>query len=227
MAIYFPKSKFVDSSEASLAAGFAVTAEGQPMMNVPGVGLRPADASVTTGIFAGFAVCNQSAAALPILYATKVEEFNWTTGALVFELGQVPITGQIAAYADGVALTSPTVVGKKATITGVTNPATIKFVYKFEPTVAQQVSMQGNVAPSGAAGALYDQTGLVKRGTIYTDQFDATVDWSKVATVQFDDNGLLTGAATIEVGADVLPGAYVVSLPTTSVPFLGIEFSAA
>lgn len=227
MAIYFPKTRFTDSAEVALAAGASVTSEGQPMMNVPGSGIQPADATVTTGTFAGFAVCNQSAAALPMLYATKVEEFEASASALTFELSQTPVTGQVAAYANGVKLATPTVSGKMVTVAGVVATVNLRIVYKFEPTVAQQIAMQGSVAPSGAAGALFGQTGLAKRGVIYTDHFDATIDWAKVATVQYDTNGLLTGVATVEVGADVLPGAYVVGIPSASTPFLGLAFSAA
>lgn len=229
MAIYFPASKITDSDEAKLAAGFAITAEGQPLMNVPGQGLQPADADVTTGIFAGFALCNQSAAALPMTYAVKVEEFIAAAATAVMNTQFASVSGQIGITMNGAAVASGdiTVSGTQVTVANATVGAKLVVTYKFMPTAAQQIAMQGNIAPSGVAGALFGQTGRAKRGVIYTDQYDASINWGAVATVKFNGAGLLTGVPTIATGADVLPGAYVVHVPTATQPFLGIEFSAA
>ena len=76
--IYLPFTKIVDSSEANVAAGAVITAEGQALVRAvgaPASGVQQSMAASATELFAGFAIAGVSAAPFQALYATKVEEF--------------------------------------------------------------------------------------------------------------------------------------------------------
>jgi hypothetical protein len=109
-------------------------------------------------------------------------------------------------------------------VTTLTAGNNVTVTYKYALTVVQARALQGDVQPGGYVGSYVGQTGLAKRGTIYMDQFDASVNWAAATGLKLAANGQITNQA----GAGVaLPGAYVVAVPTQEVPFLGLEFSAA
>lgn len=219
--IYFPLTKIVDSGEAVVAPTANITAEGQALVKTA-KGLAPA-LGTAADVFAGFSIAGVSAAPMQALYTTKVET-ALVPGNGVVTLAQTPVAGQLAAFdnTDGAAIAAPTVAGK--TVTGLTAGNTVTITYKYALSVVQARALQGDVQPGGYAGAYVGQIGLAKRGTIFTDQFDASVDWSAATGLKLAANGQITNQAGSGVA---LPGAYVVSTPNQEVPFLGLEFSAA
>lgn len=225
--LYLPLSKFPDSSETVVAPGAAITAEGQALVRAaasPASGVTVSQGGATE-IFAGFAVAGVSAAPLALLYANKQETILAPAGGILV-LALTPVAGQVAlfdvtanaavAFGGGVALVANTV-------TGLTAGHSIVVTYKYAPTVVQARAIQGDVQPGGYAGSYVGQVGLVKRGVLYTSEFDASVNWAAATAIKTAANGQITdqnGAGT------VIPG-YVVAAPSGDVPFLGIEFSAA
>lgn len=223
--IYFPLTRIVDSAETVVAPGSNITAEGQALIRVtaaPATGTT-VSAGAASEVFAGFSVLGVSAAPLPVLYATKVESFV-VPGSGIIELAQTPVAGQLAVFdeTDNAAIATPTVVGK--TVTGLDAGNTVKVTYKYAPTTVQQRALQGDVQPGGYAGAYVGQVGLMKRGTLYTDQFDASKNWAAATGIKLAANGQITDQSGTGVA---IAGAYVVAVPNQEVPFLGIEFSAA
>lgn len=224
--IYFPLTKIVDSSEAVLAPGAAVTAEGQALIRVtaaPAQGVTPS-LGAANEIFAGFSLLGVSAAPLPALYASKVESFT-VPGSGIVALAKTPVAGQLAVFDNtaGAAVATPTVVGN--TVTTLTVGNTVTVTYKYALSVIEARALQGDVQPGGYAGSYVGQVGVAKRGVIYTDQFDAAVNWAAATSIKLAAGGQVTnqsGATGV-----VLTGAYVVSTPSQEVPYLGLEFSAA
>lgn len=226
--IYFPLSKFVDSSDTAVAPGVVIDAEGLALMRATGA---PASgvmktAGASSDAFAGFSVAGTSAAPFAQPYASKVEDFVVPASGTV-TLAQTPVSGQIAILnvATGalIAISTPvTLTG--ATITGLTAATSIRVTYLYAQSVVQARARQGDVQPGGYSGAYVGQVGIIKRGLIYTDQFDASKNWAAATDIKTAANGQLTD----QTGSGAtLAGAYVVAVPTTEVPFLGIEFSAA
>lgn len=227
--IYLPLSKIVDSAETVVAPGAIIAAEGAALIRATGA---PSSGVILSSgaagdIFAGFSIAGTSAAPFSPAYASKVEEFLVPVSGSVV-LAFTPVAGQIAVFntATGAAIpidgTTVTLTGK--TIAGLTAGLTVRAVYQYALTVVQSVALQGNVQPGGYSGAYVSQIGLIKRGLIYTDQFDASKNWAAATSIKLAANGQLqdqTGAGA------TLPGAYVVAVPNVEVPFLGIEFSAA
>lgn len=223
--IYFPLSKIVDSSEQAVAPGANITAEGQALIRVTGAQSTGVQQSLGAAneVFAGFSVMGVSAAPLPALYGVKVETFT-VPGSGIVQLAHTPVSGQLAVYdtTAGAAVATPTVVG--STVTTLTAGNVVTVTYKYALTVVQSRALQGDVQPGGYAGVYVGQVGVAKRGVIYTDQFDASVNWTAATAIKLAANGQITN----QTGATgVVINGYVVSLPTQEVPYLGIEFSAA
>jgi hypothetical protein len=221
--IYFPLSKFIDSAETVVAPGAVITAEGQALVRAPGApaaGVTPSMAADDEEIFAGFAVAGVSAAPLPLLYTSKVEEFVVpASGAAT--LAFVPVAGQLFAYnaTIGAAIASPTISGQM--VTGLPAGNTVRVTYKYALSAVQARNLQGDVQPGGYAGEYVGQVGLVKRGLIYTSEFNASVDWSAATEIKLAANGMITN----QTGTGVAIKGYVVAVPSVETPFLGIEFS--
>jgi hypothetical protein len=222
--IYFPLTKIVDSSEAAVAPGASITAEGQALIRVTSAqstGVQQA-LGAAGEVFAGFAIAGVSAAPLPALYATKVESFV-VPGSGIVQLAKTPVSGQLAVFDNtaAAAVATPTVVG--STVTSLTAGNTVTVTYKYALTVIEARTVQGDVQPGGYAGAYVGQIGLAKRGTIYFDQFDASKNWAAATGLKLAANGQITDQS----GSGVTLVGYIVATPNQEVPFLGVEFSAA
>ncbi len=99
---------------------------------------------------------------------------------------------------------------------------TVVVTYRYNLTVAEArlLFFQRNI--NNEAGALFGQVGCGHgHGEIYTDQFDATIDWSTVAVgaIHSADDGLVseTGGTAID--------ARVISVPNVNNPLLGLAFN--
>lgn len=220
---YRPFSKFIDSSEALVAPGAVFVAEGQAAVRQRGAtaaGVMPSTGT-SADVFAGFAIAGTSAAPFPMMYNNKVEKrVVPSTGTVTLDF--TPIAGQVFVYDDtaGAAVATPSVNNKN--VSGLTPGNEVTITYRYEMTYVQSVALQGNVQPGGYSGAYVSQIGLIKRGTVYISEFDASVDWNAVTAVKLGANGQVTGDA----GTGIEINAVVIAVPTTEVSFLGLEFSA-
>lgn len=222
--LYLPLTKIVDSSEAVVAPGAVIAAEGQALVRAPGAiasGVTPSMAATATEVFAGFAIAGTSAAPMASAYANKVQEFVVPASGII-TLPLTPVAGQLFLYdvTNGAAVTGQTVNG--AVVSVLTPGITVRATFKYALTVIQARAAEGDVQPGGYAGATVGQIGLAKRGVIYTSEFDAAVNWAAATAIKLAANGRVTNQA----GAGNTIQGYVVAVPTQEVPFLGIEFSA-
>ncbi len=226
--IYLPLSKFADSIDTLVAPGTVIDSEGLALIRATGA---PASGVIksTTGtsdIFVGFSIAGTSAAPFVDAYASKVEDFVVPAGGAI-SLAFTPVSGQIMVYDNTagavVAITGGvTLVGK--TIAGLTASNSVRVTYQYAQSVIQQRAQQGDVQPGGYAGAYFGQVGLIKRGIIYTSNFDASKNYAVATGLKSTANGQITDQSGT---GTTLIGAYVVAVPTAEVPFLGLEFSAA
>lgn len=224
MSLYAPFTKQAKSNEAILAPGAVVQAEGQALVRAQGAqsaGVFPSTGADDTEIFVGFAIARTSAAVFPESITNKVESFVVpSTGGVSLQFA--PIAGQVFVFdtTAGAPDTSFTVTGKN--VTGLTPGNEVSITYKYTLTVVQAQALFGNQQPGGYAGDYVDQIGIVQAGTIYTSEFDASVNWNAVTAIKLAANGQLTD----ETGTGTAINGYVVAIPSELTPFLGIEFSA-
>jgi hypothetical protein len=225
-----PLTRVVNSTEMFLAPGAVLQAEGQALVRVPGAtaaGVQPSSGAAGE-LFQGFVFIGTSAYPLPEATTNKVETFLVPlTGQVV--LAETPLSGQISVFdvTLGHAVTPSGVTGN--TVSGLTAGDTVNVTYKYQLSVVQAVALRGDVQPGGYSGAYVNQVGVVTRGFILTDQFDASQDYTQTGTT---GKALICGqAGVVTLGAGdgtagaVVPGT-VTRLPDDSYPFLGIEFSA-
>lgn len=224
--IYLPLSKFVDSSETIVAAGATITAEGQALVRATGAtstGVTPSQ-GVSGEIFAGFSIAGTSAAPFAASYLTKVEKFIVPSSGTV-QLAFAPVAGQVFVLDSttglAVAITGGVTVVSN-TVNGLTSGDTVFVTYKYAATVIQARVAQGDIQPGGYVGNYVSQIGLIKRGLIFTDQFDASANWTSPSSITIAAGGILTVG-----GSGTAVNGYVVAPPNMDVPFLGIEFSAS
>jgi hypothetical protein len=97
--------------------------------------------------------------------------------------------------------------------------------YRYNLTVAESrlVFFQRNI--NNEAGALFGQLGVGHgHGEIYTDQFDATVDW--VSIVGASGQILSAALGTVSAGGTgTILDARVISVPNVNNPLLGLAFN--
>jgi hypothetical protein len=234
MSMYLPFGKFEQSIEMLQAPGASFQAEGQVVVRTNGnqsAGVQPSTGN-TTDIFCGFAIAGTSA--LPFAEPTysKVETF------LVPATGVVTLSVTPASAADvgvfdlttNAPVTGFTVAGAK--VSGLTAGDQVQVTYKYDLTVVQRRALFGDIQPGGYVGDTIGQIGVVTRGTVYTTEFDHSANWaaagsSAATTIVAKANGQLgLGTPGTAPAGIAIPNAYIVSLPTQDVPFLGITFSA-
>jgi len=137
-------------------------------------------------------------------------------------------------YIDGVFATvsanAPSAAGEvqftaaTSTLTFYTDDAdkNVVVLYKYAAPLALARAAAGDGYPGGLSLSQLNGTiGVLKQGTVYTDQYDLTVDWSaaNVGTIKVNSAGLFTIGGT---GATV-ENARVVAAPGFGSVFLGIE----
>ena len=225
--IYGPLSAHVLSTELPLAVGATLSADGQALVvsNANGVfGVAPS-AGAAGEVFVGFVNAQTSAAPFLETTAVKIDEGVSSAGAS-FTTTFTPLAGTLIVQNPATGATIPAggwvLTGNVLTVLGVGTP--VRVTYQYALTVAQAVALMGNQVPSGYAGSLLGSVGVSQRGTIYTNQFDSSKNWSTATGIKLAANGKVTD----QTGSGVLiTGAYVKSFPSLDYPYLGIEFSAA
>jgi hypothetical protein len=196
------------------------------MVLVRAVGAQAAGVMPSTGgtaeIFVGFSMAGTSAAPFMEGFTNKQETFVVpATGKVTLQFAPVPTQVFVFDVTTNSAVASPTVAGK--VVSGLTAGDEVIVTYKYALSVVQARSLQGDVQPGGYSGAYIGQIGLIKRGLIYTSEFDASKDWSAATALKAAAGGQVTDQSGTGI---TIPG-YIVAAPTSEVTFLGLEFSAA
>ena len=221
--IYGPFSKYVDSAEAAVAPGAVIDSEGLVLVRAQAAqaaGVLPSTGG-TAEIFAGFSIAGTSAAPFAEGYTNKQETFVVpATGRVTLQFTPVPNQVFVFDVTTGTAVATPTIVGNQ--VTGLEVGDEVVVTYKYILNVVQSRALQGDVQPGGYSGAYIGQIGLIKRGLIYTSNFDASKNWAAATGMKAAAGGQVTDQSGTGIA---IPGV-IVALPTSEVTFLGLEFSA-
>lgn len=221
--IYGPYSKYIDSAEAMVAPGAVIDAEGLVLVRAAGAqaaGVMPSTGG-TAELFAGFSIAGTSAAPFMEGFANKQETLTVpATGTVTLQFA--PIANQTFVFdlSTNTAVATPTVSGKN--VTGLAAGDDVVVTYKYQLSVVQARSLQGDVQPGGYSGAYIGQIGCIKRGLIYTSEFDASKNWAAATSVKAAAGGQVTD----QTGTGIALNAQIIAVPSSEVAFLGLEFSA-
>ncbi len=134
-----------------------------------------------------------------------------STGILTVVDGAVATAGQVALEpATGLLTFNTAQEGETLTVT-----------YRYNLTVAESrlTFFQRNI--NNEAGALFGQVGVGHgHGEIFTDQYDATVDWASITVILTAASGTVSAG-----GTGTIVDARVISVPNVNNPLLGLAFN--
>jgi hypothetical protein len=180
--------------------GFTKTADSQPSrtsnveeVKVPATGALVAQLSKTN------------------LVASRVRAINSATGvALTVITTGTPASGEVlVVLATGALTFHADQAGIKA-----------KFTYLYDLTINQSKQMFGERHINNRD--LHSEFGEIELGSgygeLYTDQFDASADWSTAGAIKLGANGILTKS-----GSGPTLNLVVVSVPSAEHPLLGVR----
>lgn len=224
------RCKFVESKEIPVADGFSVNVEGAPLVRVIEDGIEKIKiaAGEADEQFVGFSFgeifspLNKSfvhSAVIPaaVSYTVQLPKNNLVAGQIL-----VYDNTSGAALAEGDPASSGKYSCDDATGLLTFNAAqaghSITVTFRYLPT-AQEVIMQNNVRLVSQYGADFlGSLGCILEGEIFTDQFDASVDWASATAVNLGD-GILTSG-----GSGESTPCQVIAVPSADRPFLGVRF---
>lgn len=231
MSFYLPFTKAEQSTEMIVAPGAQFYAEGQAAVVAQGntsAGVLPSTGTASD-VFVGFVFAGTSAAPFNESYYNKVEQFVVPSTGIV-TLSLTPLAGQVSTF-DTTTSTfngSPTVSGQN--VSGLTAGDTVNVTYKYALTVIQARALFGDIQPGGYIGNYVGQIGVITRGTVWTTEYNASVNWLVAGQTGGTPQPLTlaaNGQVTLGGSGNTIPNAYVIGVPGQDVPFLGITFSAA
>lgn len=239
--MHFELSKLINTIERAVAVGSTVTQEGSALVydSVHG-GVKPSS-GVAGEIFAGVSFSQQMTPMQFPQYDALTATSPTASGTLpTVTTGNTPIAGTIRVVdtTTGTTLTAGTpatqagqysISGNVVSVNAALAGHNISVSYRFAPTTAQVLSVQGNIPPGGSSGLLLNSTGVVIQGDVVTTEYDTSVDWTTVSAstpITLGANGLFT----IGGSGTPLAGAYVTLLPSAGTTqygasLLGIHFS--
>jgi len=223
------KTQIADSFEALVVPGASITTEGLALVSTIVQGkahVSPATGvagETLVGLSYGETVIPNSAPAVfsAIAAATQVLPSAPLGGTqLLVRLNGVVAT--VAAAGAAVAAGSYSLTGQTLTLNAADAGATLEVVYRHALTAQQAQMLYGDGVIGQSAASLLGSTGVITNGTVYTDQYDVTADFSTNAPLRLSANGMITNKGT---GA-LAPQLLLVEAPSQAQPMLGLRINA-
>lgn len=230
------KSQFIETINYELLSTVTSIEEGQPMVVTleNGVGKVSATTGLANDFFCGVSF---SRAKMPTTGVRVEEVVIPGTGPYTITLPRTPIgnPGAIILLAGAnprvfltqnasASTTQYAIAGNVMTFHSSFAGRTVQLVYFHALTVAEAGYKFTFDAFSTTDFAALANIGIVTTGVIYTDQYDQTVDWSTWGNAVPVTLG--NGKFTIGGSGAALGAVAVVSIPSVSDPFLGLQLNA-
>jgi len=234
--LYHLKTQIVNSSEVAVDPAASITTEGMALVSNLINGIQ--HVSPSTGVageqFAGFSygetVIPNTAPAVfsAIAAATQVLPHAPVGGTQVrITANGTPLTAAAAPAGGGAATAAAgtfVLAGQTLTLNAAEVGQTLVVTYRYALTAQQAQMLYGDGVVGQSAAALLHSTGVIKQGTVYTDQYDVTADYTAGAQLRLAPNGMITTAAGTGVA---LTGMTVVEVPSAVQPMLGVSLNVA
>lgn len=223
--LYFPQGRAYISQEFPVAPGATVTAEGQALVaNTAGgtFGVQPS-AGASGEKFVGVAISMQ----MTVTSLSRVED-QVVPASNTLTLERTPSSGTLSVYDVTAAAVVPasgggswSLAGAVLTLTASQTGHEVLVAYKYAVSAAESQMLQGDIYPGGAAGFVVGQVGVLKNGSVFTSEFDTTINWNA-------DNPVVTtgdkGQFTVGGSGAVVPG-FVINVPSATYPYLGLSIT--
>lgn len=226
MSVYNPLTFAVHSQSMPKASSATFSADGQALMGAitAGVyGVLPT-AGAGTDAFVGFLHAQTSAVPFLQTTAVMVEEITLSASGTA-TLAKTPLGGTLSIWniTDNVAVGGGdiTLSGAGITLVAAHFNETVRCTYAYTLTVAAARAKFGDVQPGGYFGDTVGYASVLRKGTIYTDQFDTSVQWASATAVKSAAGGKVTVG-----GAGATLPVQIVSIPTANLQYLGLSVNA-
>ena len=182
---------------------------------------------VAAEVFAGVSQSrNAPAAALPLVLEGVIDT-DVNGGAIT--LPRLPITGEILVKIGGDVMTigagapaddsAVQLVGDVVTPHADHDGSAYIITMLYEPTVTEARQYTGDMPVGGLSSIHQKSSGLITRGDISTNQFDASVDWASVVNPHLGADGKFTSGGT----GVLLSNVVVLSAPSSNNAFLTLR----
>ncbi len=224
------RTKIIVSKEIGIATGYTVPQEGMALIQAFENGDEKCLPAAGAGgeILLGFSYHETRT---PLVKSRVESKVCPASAPYTIALTSTPLTGQLS------------VVNDVPTVQAAGNPAnaneysiaanvmtfhagqaglTIKTVYRYSPTVNELMFDDKVSTTTWDAPQAISSTGVIQSGEVFTDMFDAGVNWDAATAVKLDAGGLLTD----QTGGGVTVACTIINIPTEELPYLGIRFSA-
>lgn len=222
-------TKILASKEFPVASGNTITAEGLVLVQAFEDGVEKVKPATGADgeIYVGF---SYGSLYTPITKSI-VEEFIVPAAApFTVTLQHAPLAGQIRVADTSAAVnltpgavsnaTEFAVAGNVVSFNASRASHSVQVTYRFAPTALDLMLEDQIQIASFTASDMISSTGTIMTGDIYTNIFDASVDWSAATEIRMGAGGVVTDQHGT---GEVIPGAYVCGIPSAQVPFLGIR----
>ena len=226
--IYTPLSTYFRTNELPLNSTASPAQEGQCLVrSFTGETFGAAISNNNAGEnFLGFLIAQVSAVPFLQLTAVKTERFTLPSSPLTLTMSQTPLGSSSTFVYDvtsSAATTADSVSGNVVTLTtnGTANHV-YDVTYRYNLTALQAQSLNGSTVVGGWNGLVTGTVSVLIAGRIYTDQFDTGKNWMAATAVKTG----LAGIVTDQTGSGATLNASVIATPSTTFPYLGLEFSA-
>lgn len=244
----FDRTRIYESIEKSVATGSTITAEGQPVVMTSTGGVKPA-AATATDKFYGVAWAQQ----LTIVSLPFAETVVAPVGGGAVNLSRTNLytatakVGSLTVSYAGPAAPGTVYVNITQGIAtfDAADAGTYRLSYRYEPTTVEVLTVQGNIPAGGSAQFITDTVGIIRRGEVYTTEYNTLIDWASMAAGVYAlavKNSLFTAytgaskiaavAAAVADNAVVVDDGVIVNVPATgfgtsgtgSNAFLGVAY---
>lgn len=226
------RCKIVKSMERPIVAGQSITAEGLALISVlqDGVEHIQPSAAAASEVFCGFsygdilAIATKSMVYQAIVPASSPYTVSLPKSNLVADQIRCYNDTESQALTEGSASVDNqySVVDLTGVITFHSGEAgdTVTIIFRYYPT-AQELMLENNQrALTQNPVEFLGQCGVITEGEVFTDQFDAAVDWSARPAMYLAENGMVG----VTSGTRCAMGGTIIAIPTVDSPYLGIRF---
>lgn len=97
----------------------------------------------------------------------------------------------------------------------------IKVTFRYYPTIIELQNDTDQIYYKPYGSEFLNQIGVIMGYEVFTDQFDASVDWSSATSVKTSADGILTD----QTGTGAVINCTIINAPNVDNSFLGIRFS--
>jgi len=219
--------------EKNVTTGYSVGAEGMALMQALEAGeetVRPS-AGTAPDIFVGFSWAHNivpsivsrvdaiTVPASPGPYTGQLKTNLVAANIMVLRVGDSTVlTEGDATNADEYSVNDTTGV---ITFNSADAEEAMIVTYRYSPSALElkfeYPEANVNINP---AFEIIRSIGVIIRGEVFTDQYDAAIDWASATSVKLGASGIVTTSGS---GATIT-GARITHVPDAANPFLGIEF---